>query len=159
MLTNLATPESLDAQVTVAKQAFAIMAEMNVFAAAAPSDPTLSELESGPTFAALIGYIGECQGTLRIDCSPSIAFAFTERICGIDPPLEFNSDVSDAIGELINTIGGNLKGLLPPHTRLNIPKVFMLLPGEAKPLSGPALSCLNFVSEFGAFRLVLLETV
>lgn len=158
MLTNLATPASLSAQVNVAQQAFAIMAEINVFPAPPLSDPTLSEFESGPIFAAVIRYIGDCQGSLRIDCSPSIAFAFTERICGIDPPQEFNADVSDAIGELINTIAGNLKGLLPPHTRINIPEVFKQFPGDPKRSSGPALSCLNFDSEFGAFRLVLLDT-
>ena len=158
MLTNLVTAESLDAQVTVAKQAFAIMAEMDVFPAESPSTPTFCDLESGPTFAAVIGYSGECDGTLRLDCSPSIAFVFTERICGIDAPIEFTSDVSDAMGELINTIGGNLKGLLPPHTRLHIPKVFKQSAGEAKPASIAALSCINFESEYGAFRLVLLAT-
>ena len=156
MLINLATPESLDAQVNVAQQAFSILADMNVFPSTSPSDPVVLALESGPTFAAVVSYMGECSGSLRIDCTPSIAFAFTQRICGIDTPREFNADVSDAIGELINTIGGNLKGLLPAHTRLNIPKVFAHSSAAADEVAGTRLSCLNFDSEFGAFRLLLL---
>jgi len=157
MIANLSTPEGLKAQVNIAQTAFAILAEIKVFPATSVPDSTISELESEPNFAGTIRYIGNCQASLRIECSPSLAYAFTQRVCCIDAPQEFNSEVSDAIGELINTIGGNLKGLLPPQTRINIPEVFIQLPGAATRSAGSALSCLNFDSKFGAFRLILFD--
>jgi hypothetical protein len=157
MLENLTTPESLDTQINVAQQAFSIMADMNVFPAA-PTEVTI-EVEGKQTFTAIVRYTGSCQGSIQIECTPSIAYAFTERIMGITPPPEaFDANVEDAIGELINIIGGNLKGLLPPNTRLKVPEVFEVASPEDDALSGLRLSCLNFESEFGSFRLVLRDT-
>ena len=157
MLDNLATPESLDVQISVAQQAFAIMADIEVFPSSSPDACLSFELADGPTFAAIVRYLGECNGSLSLECSPSVAFAFTQRVLGIATPLELDSDVSDAIGELINTIGGNLKGLLPAHTRLDTPQVHTQLPGH-RAMPSSSLSCLNFDSEFGAFRLILLPS-
>jgi len=157
MLDNLVTPESLDVQISVAQQAFSIMADIQVFPSSSPDAGLSFELADGPTFAAMIRYLGESTGSLSIECSPSIAFAFTQRVLGIATPMDLDSDVSDAIGELINTIGGNLKGLLPAHTRLGTPQVHTQLPGHRE-MSSSSLSCLSFESEFGSFRLILLPS-
>jgi len=157
MLDNLTTPESLDTQVNVAQQAFSIMADMSVFPAA-PAEITI-EVDAKQTFTAIVRYMGGAHGSIRIECSPSVAYAFTERIMGITPaPEAFDANVIDAIGELINIIGGNLKGLLPPNTRLNTPEVIAESSAEAERTAGLRLSCLNFDSEYGSFRLVLRAT-
>lgn len=39
-----------------------------------------------------------------------------------------DADISDAVGELINIIGGNRKALLPPPALLSLPKVTAGLP-------------------------------
>lgn len=157
MLENLTTPESLDTQINVAQQAFSIMADMSVFPAATPE--VTIEVASKETFTAIVRYMGGAQGSIRIECTPSVAYAFTERIMGITPaPDAFDANVIDAIGELINIIGGNLKGLLPPNTKLNTPEVIAESSADADRTAGLRLSCLNFDSEFGSFRLVLRDT-
>jgi CheY-specific phosphatase CheX len=159
MMTDLTTPESLDTQIDVARQAFSIMADMMVFPATPAEASAAGTVDAKPTFTAVIRYVGDCPGSIRIECTPSIAFAFTERIMGISPaPEVFDSNVIDAIGELINIIGGNLKGLLPANTRLNTPEVFADVSAEEDLSLGMLLSCLHFESEFGAFRLVLHDT-
>lgn len=159
MLAELLTPESIDAQISVAQQAFTVLADIEVFPAP-PVDSISLDPEEIADIRGTICYMGESEGSIRIECSPSVAFAFTERMTGVEPPQAFNEDVRDAIGELINTIGGNLKGLLPPGTRINTPLVF---PQPADKLRQhqpePQLSCLNFTSQFGPFRLILLDTL
>jgi len=41
----------------------------------------------------------------------------------IPAPTSFDDDVCDALGELVNMIGGNLKSVLPPGESLSIPTV------------------------------------
>ncbi|SNS24038.1 Chemotaxis phosphatase CheX [Granulicella rosea] len=150
-LTDLATPENLEAQIAVATQAFAILAGMEVF----PSPPNHAADDDQAAISARIQYMGESQGSLRIECSPSIAFTFTHLVMGVETPGAFNSDVGDAVGELINTIGGNLKGLLSCDTRIDTPEVFAKASEMEVMAPHMQLSCLHFDSAFGAFRLVL----
>lgn len=42
--------------------------------------------------------------------------------CGPDEALD-DADVADAFGEVANMLGGNLKGTLPPGSRLGLPAV------------------------------------
>jgi CheY-specific phosphatase CheX len=153
MLTELVTPESLEVQVSVAQQAFATLAEMPVFLS---REPASFANESELIFAASLRYLGECNGCLRLECSPAMAYAFTEHLIIGSKPSSLDSDVKDAIGELVNTIGGNLKGLLPAGVRLNTPKVSAEKPLDA--MRTKCLSCLTFNSQFGSFRLLLSAT-
>ncbi len=150
-LTELATPENIEAQIAVATQAFAILAGMEVFPSAG-NDARTQELQA---ISARIHYFGESQGSLRIECSPSIAFTFTRLVMGVETPGAFNADVGDAVGELINTIGGNLKGLLSSNTRIDTPEVFAHEVESDCGVPSTQVSCLHFNSAFGAFRLVL----
>jgi CheY-specific phosphatase CheX len=160
MLAELLTPENIDVQITVAQQAFTVLADIEVFPVPPAPELVIIDPNEIADIRATICYMGESEGSIRIECSPSIAFAFTERMTGAELPQAFNEDVRDAIGELINTIGGNLKGLLPAGTRINTPLVF---PQPADKLHHhepePQLSCLNFNSQFGPFRIVLLDTL
>ena len=160
MLAELLTPENIDVQISVAQQAFAVLADIEVFPAASTADPLAFDSEETADIRGVIRYMGESEGTIRIECSSSIAFAFTERMTGVEIPVAFNEDVRDAIGELINTIGGNLKGLLPAGTRINTPFVFREPADKLHHHQPePQLSCLNFNSQFGPFRIVLLDSL
>jgi hypothetical protein len=153
MLTDLVTPEALEVQASVAQQAFETLAEMAVF----PIQMTVAmEGAAEPIFAASLRYLGECTGSVRLECSPELAYVFTQRVISGSEPNSLDSDVRDAIGELVNTIGGNLKGLLPAGVRLNTPKVLAEKPLDASAAS--CLSCLTFKSQFGAFRLLLMAS-
>jgi len=68
-------------------------------------------------------FAGSWQGAVIVECPFQMAFEFTSRLMRIPRPGEYNDDVCDAMGELVNMIGGNLKSVLPPGSTLSIPSV------------------------------------
>jgi CheY-specific phosphatase CheX len=144
-LAALATPDALESQITVTQQVFALMAGMEVY----PSGSTLPETEL--FLESVLDYLVICKGSVVLECSAPVAFVFTERLMGVPTPTEFDDDVKDAMGELVNMIGGNLKGLLSADTVLSPPVVFhdhgSMIRQRTK------LSCIDFDCEFGLFRL------
>lgn len=68
-------------------------------------------------------FAGAWKGGVVIECPLPMAFEFTSRLMRIPAPDQFNDDVCDALGELANMIGGNLKSVLPPGSSLSIPTV------------------------------------
>lgn len=70
-----------------------------------------------------IFFAGAWQGGVILECTTAMAFEFTSRLMRIPSPDSFNDDVCDALGELVNMIGGNLKSVLPPGSSLSIPTV------------------------------------
>jgi chemotaxis protein CheX len=75
------------------------------------------------TVTAAIFLAGAWQGAVLLECSQAQALAFTGRLMGIPEPAEMNDDVRDALGEIINMVGGNLKSVLPSGVGLSIPSV------------------------------------
>lgn len=79
---------------------------------------------------AAVSITGSCEGTIELSCSQALgraiaAFMFARHETDLD-----ESEITDAVGELANIVGGNLKSLLPPPTALSIPTL----------TSGPAVS-------------------
>ena len=147
-LAVLATPDALESQITVTQQVFALMAGIEIF----PSEAALPETDL--FLESVLDYLFICKGSVVLECSAPVAFAFTERLMGIPTPTEFNDDVKDSMGELVNMIGGNLKGLLSVDTVLSAPVVFnekhaSITQNRVK------LSSIDFDCEFGLFRLSL----
>lgn len=68
-------------------------------------------------------FAGSWKGGVIIECPLAMGFEFTSRLMRIPAPESFNDDVCDALGELANMIGGNLKSVLPPGSSLSIPTV------------------------------------
>ncbi len=147
-LAVLTTPDAIESQITVTQQVFVLMAGMEVY----PSTRGLPETDL--FLESVLNYLSVCKGSLVLECSAPVAFAFTERLMGIPTPTEYNDDVRDSMGELVNMIGGNLKGLLSVYTVLSPPVVFHDTPAPL-PQHSPKLSCIDFDCEFGLFRLSL----
>jgi hypothetical protein len=66
---------------------------------------------------------GAWTGSVELACS----FAVARRIASVmfattDAALE-DADVRDAVGELVNVVGGSIKSILPTPTSLSVPKV------------------------------------
>jgi chemotaxis protein CheX len=70
-----------------------------------------------------IFFVGVWKGAVVLECSENQAFLFTERLMGIAQPARMDDDVRDAMGEVVNMIGGNLKSALPPGVSLCMPSV------------------------------------
>jgi len=56
----------------------------------------------------MVGLAGECKGMVAIHLPRSVACAITTNFLGIEV-AEITEDVQDAVGELANMLGGNIK--------------------------------------------------
>lgn len=66
---------------------------------------------------------GGWNGAVTIECGESIARDAAATMFGVAPKLAGSAEIRDAIGELVNMTGGNVKALLPPVTALALPTV------------------------------------
>ena len=60
----------------------------------------------------------------RIELSKNLAFSLTRLMMAMDEsePLD-DAEVADAVGELVNMVGGNIKSLMPGPSALTLPVV------------------------------------
>ena len=75
--------------------------------------------EHGPlhdTITAMIGLAGTRKGVLAIHFPFTVAMAITSNFLMMDVN-EINDDVHDAMGEIANMLGGNVKGILSENGR------------------------------------------
>lgn len=73
----------------------------------------------------VIGLAGTHKGVLAIHFPHPVAMAITGSFLGMDVE-ELNEDVEDAVGELANMLGGNVKSILSENGRdidLSLPSV------------------------------------
>jgi chemotaxis protein CheX len=68
---------------------------------------------------------GDWNGAVSIECNREQACRFAGRLLCMDPPATVDDDVRDALGELANMIGGNLKSSMAANTRLSMPSVIV----------------------------------
>lgn len=95
-----------------AKEIFSsmIMMEIEVVEKTTP-DNVLEDSISG-----IIGLAGLRKGVLAIHLPNTVAMAITSNFLGMDV-TEINEDVEDAVGELANMLGGNVKTILSEKGR------------------------------------------
>jgi chemotaxis protein CheX len=70
---------------------------------------------------ASVGVQGAWVGQIVLELTSASAIRAARTM--LDADLVTTSDVFDAVGELVNIIGGNIKSLLPPPTTLGLPIV------------------------------------
>jgi chemotaxis protein CheX len=87
----------------------------------APVDPHASL--SGRTSTGCVHISGEWNGTVFVQCSSEHAAKAAEAMFMADPGTLGEDEISDALGELTNMVGGNIKSLLPEPCKLSIPTV------------------------------------
>jgi len=66
---------------------------------------------------------GSWNGGVSLDCSSSYACKLASQFLAMDPPDTVNDDVRDALGELANMIGGNVKAAMGAGLRISVPMV------------------------------------
>jgi hypothetical protein len=87
---------------------------------------------SQPPVAAAIDLRGDWNGTLSLSCDPALASRLAATLFGPERLDLGRSEWEDAIRELVNIVGGNLKSTLGPRCRLSIP---LLIPLDPRPSS------------------------
>jgi chemotaxis protein CheX len=85
---------------------------------AARIPPTPERVVSGS-----VQFTGAWEGAVTIECSAEFARQAAATMFGVDPAAASLADTQDAIGELANMTGGNVKSLLPEPCRLSLPTV------------------------------------
>jgi chemotaxis protein CheX len=107
---------------------------------------------------ASVSYEGAWNGMLVLQCTVKQAIDWAVQLMGITPPSGFDSDVRDALGELANMVGGNLKAILPPKNKLSVPRVALSNGSILQEYSGYNLNTrLVFEGSISNFSVILLE--
>lgn len=109
------------------------------------------------SISGVVGLTGTKKGVLAIHAPHVVAFAITGNFLGIEPE-EVNEDVEDAIGELANMIGGNVKSLLSEKGRdidLSLPSTVSGKEYGFHSIKGAEKIVLPFRCESGVFFVEL----
>ncbi len=77
----------------------------------------------GRTVTGCVHVSGEWNGSVFVEVPAELAAAAAEAMFGAEPGTLPDDEVSDALGELTNMIGGNIKSLLPAPSKLSTPSV------------------------------------
>lgn len=73
--------------------------------------------------AACVQLTGAWNGAILLDCPGEVARAAASIMFGTTPEGATLSEVQDAVAELSNMLGGNIKALLPETCYLSLPAV------------------------------------
>jgi len=113
----MATEVSQDTVVEIVESIFSTMMEIEL----SPSDLPLSHTRERMTASVYLE--GEWNGAVSLECNRDQACQFAGCFLATDPPEAVDDDVRDALGELVNMIGGNIKSVLAKDVRLSMPSV------------------------------------
>jgi chemotaxis protein CheX len=93
-----------------------------IFSSMIMMDITVSDVNDGAhhtledSISGIIGLAGMRKGVLAIHLPKVVALAITSSFLGMEVE-EINEDVEDAVGELANMLGGNVKTILSERGR------------------------------------------
>lgn len=86
-------------------------------------EAALKKLSSDRTLTACVHLNGSWSGSVLIYCSANLARRAAAVMFGRAPEEVSADDIEDALGELGNMTGGNMKALLPQPCELSLPAV------------------------------------
>jgi chemotaxis protein CheX len=93
--------------------------------------PGVHEVSPTDTASGSIQISGEWNGAIMLSMPSSLVNTLTETLFSLATGKATSEDRKDAIGELINMVGGNIKALLPEPSVLSTPIV--ALEGNSPP--------------------------
>lgn len=87
-----------------------------------PTDRS-SATDDGHSASATVHISGSWNGSVILSCTTTLARRAAAAMFEMNEDEVGDGEVADAFGELANTIGGNLKCLLPEPSQLSLPTV------------------------------------
>jgi chemotaxis protein CheX len=87
-----------------------------------PLGPDAPALQ-GQSMTGCVHVSGEWNGSVFLQCGVEVAAALAEAMFAADPGTLSEDEVGDALGELTNMVGGNVKSLLPAPSSLSVPSI------------------------------------
>lgn len=101
---------------SVAENVWSTMLGMELTPAESPSG-----LKSEDFITACVSIIGDWEGLTVLHCSVPLARVAACAMLGVEEPQP--DEIRDALGELANMTGGNIKPLLPGTCELSLPSI------------------------------------
>jgi CheY-specific phosphatase CheX len=83
--------------------------------------------DDGEDDSTVVGFVeidGPWRGRVTVSCSEQLATTITAQMFEMDPAETTKAELVDAMGEIANMIGGNVKALLPGPSKLSLPLVY-----------------------------------
>ena len=150
MQTICAIDGRLEEQVRIVNDVFSTMVDIR-------TDPVEAYMEPDIEVVTAAVYFTEPWfGALFVECTLPLAFNFTARLMSLPVPTEIDEDVCDALGELANIVGGNLKALLPSNVGLSLPSIVRGTDYAVRLRGGVVVNRQVFDTEFGKFQVTLM---
>ena len=109
------------------------------------------------TITGVIGLAGTHKGVLAIHVPHKVAFAITGNFLGMEVD-QMNEDVEDAIGEIANMLGGNVKSILSEKGRdidLSLPSTVSGKEYGFQTIKGADKTFISFECQSGLFYVEL----
>lgn len=94
------------------------------------------------TVTSCVQIMGDWEGAVTVACSPNLANKLASAMFQMEPDEISDAEVRDAMGEIANMTGGNVKGMAPGTNTLALPTV---TEGEQGALSIARTTLLNRV--------------
>lgn len=88
-----------------------------------PDDSIQAARQSEHTYAGVVQINGAWVGAVAVQCSSALARHAARTMFGISDSEITEAELQDALGELANMTGGNIKSLLPEPCTLGLPVV------------------------------------
>jgi len=77
----------------------------------------------GMVWSAAVSVHGGWLGTVTVEVASTVAEQLTRTMLALEATALTDADIADAVGELVNMIGGNVKSLMPGPSTLTLPVV------------------------------------
>jgi chemotaxis protein CheX len=100
---------------------------------------------------------GGWEGAVAVDCTEPLARRVAGSMLGLEAGEASPEDVRDAIGEVANVAGGNVKALLGTECALSLPTVTEGIDLRLSIPGARTIVDLGFESEGEPFRFLVLE--
>lgn len=146
--------EISDKIIESAKEIFSSMVMMEISVSGENMTQSVPLIES---ITGVIGLAGTHKGVLAIHIPNKVAMAITSSFLGMDVD-EINEDVEDAVGELANMLGGNVKSILSENGRdinLSLPSTITGQQYDFQPTKEAERIIIPFRCDAGEFSIDL----
>ncbi len=117
-------------------------------------EPSDEEILTGSVF-----FVGGWNGGVSIEMGLSQAIRLTRCLNTAASPSGFDDDVRDAIGELANMVGGNLKASLPSGTHLSVPAVVRGTDYKLRMCGVAEITAFGFSTDWGPFWVRVVHVI
>lgn len=121
--------------------------------------PMYPVFEDGPAEASLLAKVhisGEWNATLEVATTSAVAMQIAAQMFELEPVGIQTADLYDALGEIANMVGGNVKGIINGELDLSLPSV-QTCAGPTVAIAGSTI--VRMACPDGPLTVTLWETI